>query len=306
MNRSENWAQWLVSVSLALLFWLSVALVKEYHFSVSLPVKYENYPERLKLLNSLPENIQVAVKGKGISLLLPSLGINVDTLKINLSQVIKKGHIKTAEILSNEKIYNTLSFTSIQPDSIFLFFEEKIEKKVVVVPELKMNVKDGFHYYKPFKLTPDSVILVGTQSDLKLISDWHTDEFNISDVYNSGSAMLKMEKSTDLMVIPEEIKLDYFINKYVEVSEMRQIEVVNTPPKSIVKIEPEKVLVRMLIPAEKYDDYKAHTMRVFIDYRNLMPNAHAVVPNISYDQNEIFSAQTEPRWVKFTIRKYNP
>jgi YbbR domain-containing protein len=119
VNRQE-WAGGvkLLSLVLAGLLWLSVALEHSGQMKVSVPVTTENLPAGLRLDAPLPRTLQVTLSGPRI--VLCRLWLSQPTCKLDLSSAVAGGTAGYAALEASLGLDRELKVVSITPASINL------------------------------------------------------------------------------------------------------------------------------------------------------------------------------------------
>ncbi|MFO0485619.1 MAG: hypothetical protein ACK51A_08160, partial [Sphingobacteriia bacterium] len=169
--------RFLLYLGVTFLLWLSIQLTADYTVVLEVPVKYANIPAKLKLTRSLPDHFQIQVKGQGQDLILPYLGIFQDTVEVDLRQAVQQGRLLTGTLGDHFKAQFPDSYTilGIVPEAVPIYFVEKVQKRVPVVPRISIKTDAGYYVSRTVQVEPDSVLIYGAEDDLASHYSWPTE-----------------------------------------------------------------------------------------------------------------------------------
>ncbi|HKK09350.1 MAG TPA: hypothetical protein VJ939_00870 [Bacteroidales bacterium] len=226
-----------VCLLISVFIWLSIKLSKDYQATVFHPVKYVSVPDDKLLTNNPPAEIALKVKGKGTELLSLQFNRPEESIRIDLSEAQLKEkddgyyvELPTVWFLSQvarqSKYYNNL--VDIQPDTLFLEFEDLKFRKVPVKHRLNFKLEQQVWLNDSIVIEPDSVIIAGKVSAVDQINSVLTDRKKLGLLNKPVSIKLglqgfkqktlKLEQDSVLVTIPCEryteakIKLPVFVN----------------------------------------------------------------------------------------------
>lgn len=226
-----------VCLLISVFIWLSIKLSKDYQATVYHPVKYVGIPDDKLLANKPPAEISLKVKGKGTELLRMQLKQPEEAIRIDLSeaQMIENDGVYYAElptvwflsqVAHQSKYYNNL--VDIQPDTLFLEFEDLKFRKLPVKHRLNFKLDQQVWLNDSIVIEPDSVIIAGKISAVDKINAVFTEKKNLGLLNQPVSIKvglqrfkqktLKLEQDSVLVTIPCEryteakIKLPVFVN----------------------------------------------------------------------------------------------
>ena len=137
-HRNKEFLTFFFFIALSSLFWILQSMNEETEKIYSIPLAYQNVPNNIVLSDSVPRDIKVRIKDKGLILLRYSLNkkftpINIDFNMLNGS---KDGSyiINEASLLSSIKkqLKLTSSILSLNPQQIRLVYNSRKSKKVPV------------------------------------------------------------------------------------------------------------------------------------------------------------------------------
>ncbi|MBX3101947.1 MAG: hypothetical protein KF690_05520 [Bacteroidetes bacterium] len=282
------------------LLWVAIRLVNDYTTTLQVPVKYVNIPGRMKLTEELPEHLTMSIKGRGQDILLPYLNIYLDTLHIDMKDALRRNYLVTNNLkeIFKSQLPESFSVLNVHPDTIPVFFIEKITKKVPVTPQVRLKMDAGFLVFRQLRLEPDSIVLTGTEQDLRYIHSWPTEDFALENVHETGSSLVPLKASTDLLLSHPTTKVFYRVERYTEVSRKIDIQVVGLNERQ-VRILPKRVTVSYLVPLDRYEELSTVPLTVQLNARDMHPEANLVAPTVPQVPEGIHRLRISPRHVRF-------
>ncbi len=296
----------LIQYAFALVFscvlWFSVVLYQDYNYTLKIPVNYTNVPSTLKLTSALPEEIELNIRGNGNSILLPSLGFT-DTIKVNLAEKITSGKIEFNKLIKKNNSLKQLEIVSMNPDTFSFSFIEKIEKKVPVLSNIKMKFEEGYNIHDQ-KFYPDSITLLGSPEELENITHWETESKELELQNKVGEITVNLNKNNNINVIPDQTILKYNASKYIEVTTLKKVEVINLPFNKTLRVFPENIAIKFAIPIDEYENFENSKIKVVLDYLKISPNYKYLVPEIQIDNPKYKYFHLSPSKLSYVITSY--
>lgn len=300
-KKREIILQAIFSVILSVLFWFSIVLSQDYTHIFSFPIQYINYPSKEVLVTTLPKNLELTMSGKGIDLLKTLIRTSKDTIKIDLTDALKNGFIKTENTFSIDKYSKELTVLNIFPDSIILKFEKEYEKRVPIYPKIEYMIKEGYQFVEYPKFYPDSVTIKGTENDLKNIEFWETQPFTF-DLIGSGNLEIPLKIQENIGVFPNSIMMKYKVEKFVQGVIVVPIQVENIPLNKTIRLYPNTLSLKFVTAISNYNKIQNTHFRAFIDYNRIDHRFAYVVPEIKVDTHLVKAFYPTPKGVKYIVR----
>jgi hypothetical protein len=303
----------LICIATSAFFWLILSLSKTYTLQLNYPVNYENFPLDKVVANPLPKQVMLTVNTNGFNYLIYLVTRSRKTLSINVKQLrslYKKNHYY---ILTNSGI-DTISsqfseemkIIKIDPDTIFLNFNKKINKKVPVIVNFKI---DYFNNYQPsdsMVLTPAFVTISGVKEVIDKVNSVETKPIVLKKVKDNISLQVDILQTHELKlleVIPASVKVELKISKYTEGSIELPIEFKNVPAGVSIKTFPDKVTIKYTVALENYDKVNAIDFKAIVDYVNISKGSNKLKVELKKTPAEIHAPKISPEKVEFIIRK---
>ena len=325
------WLRLTAAVSLSSLLWLLVTLSKTYEVTIECPVVFTNVPQRSIFNQQLPTSIHLSVVGTGQQLLFPSLRKKQDTLWLPIvNESVTKGHISLLQYVPTIKrnLSYAQSVTKIKPDTIYLDLTEPLSKRLAVVPNITLKLKDDFLPIQKIELNPDSLWFIGSERELSHISTWKTqrttidlrtyqesnttqniDPFELSfddlqsiEVVKPIKRKVSIEKQHGIFCSTEDVEAVIYIDKFTQAEYWADIEVINVPANRQVRLIPTRLLIKFQAPFNQYEKVNAKSFRLQIDYEDLQPAGKQAVPTLADKPDFVNHFWFEPRSVKYVVR----
>jgi len=161
----------ILSIFIAVVVWFHVVTEKNYEQIFAIPLTFKNLKDNLIFAEAPPESLKVAIRGTGKELLVFRLG-RKPTAICDLTGAGKGW--KRIEFSETNVILPPGSRAElkgiIEPKSTVLHIDEKIEKVLRVVPNIKGNVE--------YDVNPRTVAVSGSRKTLQRIRIIKTEEID--------------------------------------------------------------------------------------------------------------------------------
>lgn len=179
---TENVGWKLLSLLLAVGFWIAVAREPELATSLSVPVELKNIPEDLDIGTSVPDRVQLEVRG-------PSGRLSRDNLT-DAALILDLGDAHAGERTYTLHPYNFslpsgVTFYRVVPSQITLRFDQLASKSVKVFPRYSKPPQPGYRM-RAYVLEPENIRIRGPEERVKRIDRVWTDPVDLSGVVGSS------------------------------------------------------------------------------------------------------------------------
>lgn len=173
----------LLSVGLALLLWAVLVRNPQLATTVSVPVLFRGMPENLEISGELVNRVQLELLGPRTQLTPEALADAAVIL--NLGSVDRPGDRTYTIEPSNVALPNGVVFSRAVPAQIRIHFERRISRKVPVRIQISDPPPPGYRVVSQ-EAAPDTLAVVGPQSNVEQISFVDTDSIDLSSVYSTA------------------------------------------------------------------------------------------------------------------------
>jgi len=302
----------LICLGFSIFIWFLVNLSKESITFVEYQIVYSNVPKDLVLVNKPDSTLSFRVSSGGFELFTLKYLSGKKPIEIDLSniQLTSEGEYFKAVIPSSqisENIINRLSLSeeliSISPQNLYYKFEALSSKKVKVIPRLVLGFEKQFQLTDSLRVTPDSVLIVGTKNVLSRINFLETtkEEFkNIDKSQTVSSAIVFPDNASQIKVVPKKVDVYLSVDKFTESTIEVPVSCLNDNIN--VKTFPDKIKITYLVALK---DFKRVDQSMFIAGVIIGEEITASKLNVEITHKPSFIKITkvEPKEVEFLVLK---
>jgi len=276
--------------------WMYVNLNFTYSININVPLDV-NMTKNQALSSDLPEFIDVNLKGKGWELLSIIIKKNI-AIKLDLSTYKKDTRISLSQSVSEIlNLPSSLSITGMNPDTLYLTFDNITTKMIRVRNNLRVIPKSGYAIIGDPKVSPDSVKITGAMSVLNKIKYLFTESLTIENVSSNFSreAAIKDTLTNIIKIEPNKITISYKIELSAEKNfEDIEVKILDIPADKEALLIPPKIKLYLRGGVDELSKISAQEINAYIDYRQIEnDNLGYVLPEIKLP-------------VEATVIKYEP
>jgi len=306
----------LIFVIIATIFWFLNQLEQEYETNVTLPVRYTNFPEDKILVNDLDKYFDIRVKGFGYKLLeykisnkfLPFV---IDVNSITMRMYSRKDYVKFYALTKNlsdkieQQLSSELQIITIQPDTLFFDFADRIHKKVPVVSRVKPLPASQYMIKDQILITPDSITISGANPIIDTINQVYTKKVEINDLTQNFQEFVAIQRYDNVDYSEEKVKISIMIEKFTEGNLKVPLKVKNVPDSLILRTFPDEISVSYFVALSDYDKVLPQFFDAEVDYNNININNNKVKVNVTNWPDYIRSLRFYPQAVEYLIERKN-
>ena len=274
----------ILAVVLAFLLWIHVVTNKNYDYNVTLPLQIVNIQDGLMLASSVPTEAEIKVRGTGKQ--LARFLLDVDSVTIDASPYSTGTYI--VESTPDEFVINTVSGTEIleivDPKKMRLVFEERMEKTVPVIADVKTEAALGFVKEGQLKIHPDSITVSGPKRFVRKIMSFETEEFHFSDLTTSLDEMVKIDfpDSAFLTLTDSTARIEQTVIRLQERTYSGiPLKVTDTAGRTGYTILPDSIAATVEGKTEVLDSIDADMFRASVSIATAAPGSTFVSPTVS-------------------------
>ena len=264
-------------VILSVFLWFLIKLSKEgYTGEVNFPVIYKEVPANKKLLNQPLDHLKVTLRSQGFEILKYKLRalrpIEIDVSRLDMSNgehytwntQSKRGMI-SAQLGDNTEIVD------IKPDTVHFNFSLIRSKKVKVYFKGKRQVSDFKTLYAEPVITPDSIMVAGSEEALRHLDSLFIKPISPSEDVDSLNveAELDIPKNNDLEIVQEKVRVQALYTSLTEGKFEIPVKVLNLPRSYNITLFPNKVFVKYQLPLEDFSKVSKEDFSAYVDYNQI-------------------------------------
>jgi len=306
----------LIFVIIATIFWFLNQLEQEYETNVTLPVRYTNFPEDKILVNDLDKYFDIRVKGFGYKLLeykisnkfLPFV---IDVNSITMRMYSRKDYVKFYALTKNlsdkieQQLSSELQIITIQPDTLFFDFADRIHKKVPVVSRVKPLPASQYMIKDQILITPDSITISGANPIIDTINQVYTKKVEINDLTQNFQEFVAIQRYDNVDYSDEKVKISITIEKFTEGNLKVPLKVKNVPDSLILRTFPDEISVSYFVALSDYDKVLPQFFDAEVDYNDININNNKVKVRVTNWPDYIRSLRFYPQAVEYLIERKN-
>ncbi len=295
---------------LSTFFWFLSVLSKSYTTNFKFYIEYKGYSSDFILLEEPPEFIEGEVYGSGYELLGEQLSLSRSKIEVNLAQARSttthgRYYINTNKLRDQlrEKLDRDIQLNAILKDSLIFKTEERIERDVEVLPQLRLEFEPGFAMRGAVTVRPNKIKVSGPRSVIDTLIKLRTETYETVNISDSLSIDLDIELPDvrGIQVSKESVQILIPVEKHTEKQLVLPLKVRSASNIS-VKTFPEKVNAVLLVPLSKYENLNAELLKAEVSYKKGMNTDKLKVELIGVpDFAKLL--RIEPDRVEYIIRK---
>lgn len=261
-----------ICLLISVFVWLSIKLSEDYQATIHHPVNYVNIPQDKLLTNQPPSEVALKVNGKGTELMRmklrqPENEINIDLSDARLRKQGKQFHAEMptvwflSQVARQSEYYNNL--IDIQPDTLFLEFEDLKFKKLPIKHRLKYQLGKQVWLHDSVMIQPDSVIIAGKISAVDTVQAVYTERIKLGTMSEpfSEKVGLKGFKSKSLKIETDSVQITVPVERYTEDRLKLPVQVQGSDTLNI-RTFPEKVEVTYWVSLDDYQRIDASMFKL--------------------------------------------
>lgn len=296
---------------ISFLIWLLITFSKDYSATISYPINYQNIAQN-KLLQEEPiKQIEVSIKATGFKILRAKLRNKV--IELDASVLKRKSASKFYFLPKNQynkiqrQLLSGIDLLEIFQDTIYLDLGVLASKKVALKPNLDVNYHVGYDILDEIVIRPDSVVISGTESQLKRINELNLEKLSLKDVKSSFShevSILIPKNQNSIKTNISNTKIIGKVDKFTEGTMQLPYSIKNLPQNTNLTILTENVEVVFVVALSNFTKVTESSFKIECDYEiSENNNLRYLIPKVITMPNFIKSVKMTPTKIDFLIQK---
>lgn len=286
-------------------------LSKTYTSSAVFTIEYKNLPADKLLQNNPVSELDLTIRGTGFSLL--KYKATKHKISLNLSAISKKN--RSFYVLPNNQLQNLSKQLSsgnevvnVLKDTIFIELGVNISKKVPISTILDIKFKLGYNFIEPLKIVPDSIVIIGPERDVELISEIRTKPLKVADVYEDIAIDLEVERPLESELVKlstTNIKAIAKVDKFTEGAFKIPVKIINEPEGVQINPFPKEIEVVYQVGLSNFNRINENSFSVVFDYNQYAKDTtiQYLSPIILHQSEFLHSLKLNPTRIEFLIEK---
>lgn len=215
-------------------------------------------------------------------------------------------------ILTNSNTYTNIvdfikpefNLISINFDSLFFYYDRLKSKKIPIVLNSNISFSQGYDFFKSYKLSKDSVIVVGPELILNSINSINTYDLELTDLKLSltQSVKLNLLEVNNLKYSDKTVDVFIDVEKSTEAIFNIPVSIVNIPKDTKINYYPKNIKVSFNVSLENYQIYSSKDFEIICDFNQFHENGK-LIPTIIKKPNYIKNLRLMNENVQYVILK---
>ncbi|WCO00506.1 CdaR family protein [Psychroserpens ponticola] len=248
-------------------------LSKSYTETLTVAVNYINLPEDKILTNNEDPEVKISVNTYGFNLFASYFYDNTIAIDIENDTYINKG---TYVWVANRALTNietqlgkNFKIESIKPDTLSFSFGTLSVKKVPVILNSNLSFASGYDSLKKIVLVPDSIKIIGSDSEIKTIDHVETFELRLLDIKENINTTISLkvpEEGHTFKLSQEKIRITADVEKFTEGTLEIPVVINNLPSDIQINYFPKTIKVSYEVSLNEYKSIKTSDFKIECDY----------------------------------------
>lgn len=297
-------------LSLAFAILIFLKLSKQYTNTLAFGINKVNVPPENIILNDSNSSLNITLKTHGFKWL--KYYFIKPKITIDFAKEVDNKH--GTYIWSKSKSYlyessqfgNQVKLLNIEPDTLLFKYDTNLVKKVPVILNTNINYSQGFDIENSFKITPDSIKIIGPHTLASKIASIETESIVLEDVKSDISKKIKLKLPQghgDILFSHKSIALTARVKKFTEGTYKVPITLVNVPQGTSLKYFPKFVNVTYYTSLDAFNTIKINDFVVTCNYNLLANNQSFLTPQLVTYPKEVKYAKLGQQRIEFIILK---
>ena len=291
---------------LSFTFWTSTKLSNTYTVEESFSIIWTNIPNGI-IPSSENQQMNVSISASGIEILIYRLinkSINISLSQADFSREKGLIDLRGQEFFIQKQFFENTKLNILNP--LFLEFKfSRLEEKVfTVVPQIEINLRAGYLIDSSLKVTPDSILVRGPKSILDTLNSIQSESITADDLYENFRKIVSLRSIPEIQLSESKVTVEVAVSRYTEKEFLLNVEVINLPLGTRVKLFPPKAKVRVTLPLSVLRTIKTSDFNLVVDYNNIFKDAEKKLDLIMIRRpSSVKKVILEPKKVNYLIRK---
>lgn len=258
----------------ATIFWLLLALSKDYPSTVSFPIVYKNLPGKKVIVNDLPDSIALEIKATGFKILAYNFSGKRKALEIDVASRLMSGR-KLGEVLAlPTKAFSSdferqfgpeIKIFGYKPDSIIFYFSDLLVKRLAVKLNIEVEFDRQFDYAGEMRIFPDSIDVSGPPSIVNSLSQVESEKLVLKSVNDKIDKSVRLKKDRLLTYNVDKVQVKVPVEKFTEGNVNVRIQALNVPVGYSLKTFPDRVNIRYMVALSKFKEVNEHQFDAIVN-----------------------------------------
>ncbi|HEY9196023.1 MAG TPA: CdaR family protein [Mucilaginibacter sp.] len=245
-------------LGIAIVAWIFTTLSSPLQFTVEEILTFKNAPQKRAFHSLQPDTIKATIQGTGWQMLFSRMQSESKPINVDLSSLETRNYVVLSTQLKqiNAKRDPSQQISSIDPDTLYFDFSNRLTKKVPVKLVMNINFQKQFAVSGNIGIKPAYVTVSGPTDRLQHIHEWKTDSVKAQKADESISTRVNLQPVNEgnLSVYPKSVQVNIPIDEFTEKTLQIPVKVTNNYNYDNVKVFPQKVKVTFTTSLNHYKE----------------------------------------------------
>jgi len=276
--------------------------------TVTFNIEKTNLAEDHVIIGDSNTKLNITLKGLGFKLLpyyLKKPKIAIDFKKnIHRNDSVYVWSKNNNYTSLNLQIGNQINIININPDTLLFKYDKNLVRKIPINIDVDVAFSPGYDIKESYKITPDSIKVIGPKSLVSNIEFITTEKVSLSDVKSNISETINLklpDSISDIKFSTSKARLSAIVEKFTEGKLSIPVTVKNVPDNTTLKYFPKKVLVSYYTSLSDFKSITTNDFVVECDYNTVNAEQTFLIPEIVEKPNTVKSTRISQNRVEFII-----
>jgi YbbR domain-containing protein len=295
-----------VATLFAVLVWVSVNMSYQYQTSAAVPLIVQNLPPGKAIKTPIPRFLQIRVRGEGWRLATLAFGSDLKFV-LDVNSLTPNQRMLTMNDVSERlNMPPGTVLAAMKPESLVVDLEKYAEKRIPVMLDGVVSLRDGFIQISSPTFSPESVTVGGAMSVAEKITSWNTVYTVIRDVKSSLDISIPLAAAEEyrLSFTPSEVMMHMKVEPFAEKRFSGiPVEVVSAPSDREVILIPPKIEIVVRGGIEQLSSLTPADFRASVEYAMILSDSSGTMDiDISSPPGALIVSK-KPDHLQYIIRK---
>ncbi|MCH7826446.1 MAG: hypothetical protein IIB83_01200 [Bacteroidetes bacterium] len=295
----------ILSLLFSIVLWVSITMLNDYYTTYNFPLKLVDFPKGYSSAVEIPKDISVKLKGQGWKLFTLNLGV-LSVYKVSVGKGRGKKVLNLATFLGeNQWLSSVVEVINVQPNTISINVERTRTKKLKVIPQIRLDFKQGYGLAAKLKISPDTIKVTGPRSTMRKLKSILTNEIMLNELDKSIQKEITLMDIQGVTYSPDKINITLDVQKIVEMNiDEIIVEVLNVPRNREVVLLPNKITCSVRGGIDVIGKLTNDQFKATVNYRDIIyDTSGSIQPKIILPENTTLLF-TQPERVQYVIKRY--
>jgi YbbR domain-containing protein len=280
LRLNKQFSVFVICFLIACVFWLLISLNRNYSSTISFPIVYTDLPKDKVLVNDLPEHVVLELNARGFDL----IGYHFKLLTFPVLVKIDAytygnrldNYLVTRPLINSltRQLHSDGRVIAIEPDTIFLKYNKRLNKKVPVLPNLQVYFQKQYNFAGKIQVQPDSVLISGPDAYVDSVKSLSTNKLVLRNLKSgfSQNVLLNLQGlNKHITVLHKNIVVKAPVEKFTEATIEIPVSVKSNASEYRIKTIPDKVKLSFLVSLTQYSKVSPQSFTAVADFVTAAP-----------------------------------